>query len=67
VYLYLIYFVLYYQKIHACRNPCLADKTIVFSEHGIFKVVVMDISTNEKSLKISLLITTLSISQTYIC
>jgi hypothetical protein len=26
---------------HACRNPRLADKTIVFSEHEVSKVVVM--------------------------
>jgi hypothetical protein len=30
-----------YQKIHACRNPRLADKTTVFSEHVVSKVVVM--------------------------
>jgi hypothetical protein len=29
------------KKIHACRNPRLADKTIVFSEHEVSKVVVM--------------------------
>jgi hypothetical protein len=26
---------------HACRNPRLAEKTIVFSEHEVSKVVVM--------------------------
>jgi hypothetical protein len=26
------------QKIHACRNRRLADKTIVFSEHEVSKV-----------------------------
>jgi hypothetical protein len=31
----------YNKKIHACRNPRLADKTIVFSEHEVSKVVVM--------------------------
>ena len=43
---------------HACRNPRLADKTIVFSEHEVSKVVVMvtrsffkNILTNEKSPK----------------
>jgi hypothetical protein len=54
--------------------PCLADKTVVFSEHEVFKVVVMvtiillRIFLQMKNpLKMSLLITKLSIPQTYIC
>jgi hypothetical protein len=31
----------YQKKIHACRNTRLADKTIIFPEHEVFKVVVM--------------------------
>ena len=49
-----------YLKIHACRNPRLADITIgiIFCEHGVFKVVVMLLHVLQlKNLfKISLLI-----------
>jgi hypothetical protein len=58
------------------ETPRLADKSIVFSEHEVFKVVVM-VTVNtiillriflqmKYPLKISLLITKFSIPQTYI-
>jgi hypothetical protein len=40
---------------HACRNTCHADETIVFSEHEILSCqhdnFIKNISTNEKSPK----------------
>ena len=44
------------------RNSRLADKTIVFSEHEVSKVVRIFLQIKNR-LKISLLITKLSISQ----
>ena len=55
------------------ETPRLADKTIIFSEHEVFEVVVMVIILLRIFLqmknppKISLLNTKLSIPQTYIC
>jgi hypothetical protein len=56
------------------ETPRLADKTIVFSKHEVFKVschgntiILLRIFLQMKNLKISLLFTKLSIRQTYIC
>jgi hypothetical protein len=60
-------------NLHEETLDIFADKTIIFSKHEVFKVVVM-VTHNflriflqmKNLLKISLLITKLSISQTYI-
>ena len=37
--------------LHACRNSRHADKTIIFSEHEVFKVVVTILKKNFKNIK----------------
>ena len=59
-------------EIHACRNPRLTDKTIIFSEHEVFKlschgntiILLRMILKLKTPRKLSLLITKFSISPT---